>query len=75
MNTNFEDNLKVTLLIQIEGEEVKILSGNIEKLSLIAHSYGYDCGIQFTGFEDDKLSALFSSPKITKAKRGRLATH
>ena len=67
MNTNFEDNLKVTLLIQIEGEEVKILSGNIEKLSLIAHSYGYDCGIQFTGFEDDKLSALFSSPKITKA--------
>ncbi|MBS0615344.1 MAG: hypothetical protein JSR58_02175 [Verrucomicrobia bacterium] len=62
----FNTELALVLKLEADGNEVQIKSGNIEKISLELHSYGFAGNIQFSGVDDDKLVALLDSKKPTK---------
>src|SRR3990167_949412 len=62
----FNQELSLLLQLEAEGSQVKITSGNIEKVSLELHSYGFSGNLQFSGIDDDELVALYNSSKQTK---------
>lgn len=62
----FTQELSLTLKLEADGQEAEITSGNIEKISLELHSYGFIGNIQFSGIDDDTLDTLYESKKQTK---------
>lgn len=64
----FSQELSLLLELEAEGNQVEITSGNIEKVSLELHSYGFAGSIQFSGLDDEKLAALYNSKKETHVK-------
>lgn len=62
----FNEELSLTLKLEAEGQQAEITAGNIEKISLELHSYGFVGNIQFSGVDDDELTPLYNSKKEMK---------
>lgn len=63
----FSKELEITFELDVEGTKEKVLAGNITKIELAAHSYGYAAEVEFLTFDNDKLDALFIKEKVMKA--------
>ena len=63
----FEENLALTLKLESDGKEAELPSGNIEKISLNLHAYGFSCSLQFCTFDHDDVEQMFTGPKVIKA--------
>jgi hypothetical protein len=66
-NPFFKSNLLLLLKLESDGKEIVLPTGNIEKVLLDLHSYGFTSSIQFCTFDKDDLDEMFKSPKILKA--------
>ncbi len=62
----FDKPLSLLLKLESDGKEVELSSGNIEKVSLELHTYGFIGNLHFSGVDDDSLVALYNSKKETK---------
>lgn len=60
---NFSLNLKLDL--ESDGKKAELLAGNIEKVLLKLHSYGFEASIIFSGCDNPELAELFESTKPT----------
>ncbi|HNA62091.1 MAG TPA: hypothetical protein PKW79_03345 [Rhabdochlamydiaceae bacterium] len=62
----FNREMNLSLKIEAEGNQAEIPAGNIEKISLELHTYGFVGTLQFSGVDNDMLDILFTSKKETK---------
>jgi hypothetical protein len=63
----FNYDLAVQLSLEADGQQVQLVSGNIEKISLDLRSYGFSANIQCSGINNDNLNNLYNSTKVIKA--------
>lgn len=68
----FEQQLSLELTLESGGSTVKILSGNIERMSLELHTYGFSSNVLLRSFENEKLDALFTSDNASQIIKATL---
>ncbi len=59
----FEHSLSLKLALECEGTTVELLAGNIERVDIALHSYGFDGTLEFSGCNNEELLALMNLKK------------
>lgn len=65
---SFTHPLALNLTLEADGQKQQIVSGNLEKVTLDLHSYGFSATVQFSGIKNEELYTLFNSEKPIKAE-------
>ncbi len=61
----FPSSLNLKLALECDGKKVELLAGNIERLLLKLHSYGFEANLTFSGCDNKELAELFNLKKPT----------
>ncbi|MGH2612794.1 MAG: hypothetical protein ACRDFB_07065, partial [Rhabdochlamydiaceae bacterium] len=66
MDAFFECDLDLSLTLDAEGKQAEVVAGNIERISLDLHSYGFNGSVQLSSYGNQDLDGAFNSTKVTK---------
>ena len=60
----FQSDLDLLITLEVEGQKAEVISGNIERISLDLHSYGFSGNVQISSYGDQDLDTVFNSTKV-----------